>query len=127
VTASGGPSRLHPDDIALIADAVVERLRMRQDPDCTLLDASGLAQRLGVSVDWVRANADKLGVIRLGNGPRARLRFDPRNIGELTTARFARDAGPVAPVARRRRAPRTSATLTAAGNPLLPDPQRGPL
>lgn len=35
---------------------------------------------VGVSIDWVYANARALGAIRLGSGPRARLRFDRATI-----------------------------------------------
>jgi hypothetical protein len=41
-----------------------------------LVDAARLAERLGVSRDFVYAHADELGARRLGSGPRARLRFD---------------------------------------------------
>lgn len=41
-----------------------------------LLDASELARRLGVSRAWVYENAERLGAVSLGEGPRARLRFD---------------------------------------------------
>jgi hypothetical protein len=42
-----------------------------------LVDAAALAVELGVSRDWVYEHADELGALRLGNGPKARLRFDP--------------------------------------------------
>lgn len=41
-----------------------------------LVDAATLATELGVSRDWVYEHSDELGVLRLGNGPKARLRFD---------------------------------------------------
>ena len=41
------------------------------------VDAAELARRFGVSRDWVYDNAERLGVIRLGDGPKARMRFDP--------------------------------------------------
>lgn len=43
-----------------------------------LLTASELARRLGVSRSWVYQHARELGAITLGDGPRARLRFDLR-------------------------------------------------
>jgi len=46
-----------------------------------LLDARELADALNVSVDYVYGHASDLGAMRLGDGPRARLRFD------LSTAR----------------------------------------
>ena len=43
-----------------------------------LLGAKELASALNVSVDYVYAHAAALGAMRLGDGPRARLRFDVR-------------------------------------------------
>jgi hypothetical protein len=43
-----------------------------------LLEAKELASTLNVSVDFVYAHAAELGAMRLGDGPRARLRFDLR-------------------------------------------------
>jgi predicted DNA-binding transcriptional regulator AlpA len=42
------------------------------------LDAQEVAQRLGVSRDWVYEHAEELGVSRIGTGPRPRLRFPPQ-------------------------------------------------
>jgi hypothetical protein len=53
-----------------VAAFVLSRERRR------LVDARTLALELGVARDWVYANAERLGVVRLGTGPRARLRFD---------------------------------------------------
>lgn len=44
--------------------------------DVVLVDASTVAARLGVARSYVYEHADELGAIRLGSGPRARLRFD---------------------------------------------------
>jgi hypothetical protein len=41
-----------------------------------LVTAGELAERLGVERSWVYANARRLGGVRLGDGPRAQLRFD---------------------------------------------------
>lgn len=41
-----------------------------------LLTATQLAKRLGVSRSWVYENARRLGAVSLGDGPKARLRFD---------------------------------------------------
>lgn len=45
-----------------------------------LIDAEEAARRLGVSRDYVYSHADELGAVRLGDGPRARLRFDPSQL-----------------------------------------------
>jgi len=42
-----------------------------------LVDAATLAAELGVSRDWVYEHASELRAMRLGAGPKARLRFDP--------------------------------------------------
>jgi len=41
-----------------------------------LVDAATVARELGVSRDTVYAHANELGAIRLGDGPRSRMRFD---------------------------------------------------
>ena len=46
------------------------------------VDAAEVAHRLGVKRSWVYAHADEIGAIRLGNGSRARLRFDPDTVAE---------------------------------------------
>lgn len=47
-------------------------------PAHQLLEAKELARELSVSVDYVYAHAVELGAMRLGDGPKARLRFDLR-------------------------------------------------
>ncbi len=64
---------------AAVAERVVERLRDEAVPPSeptALLDARALAARLGVSPSYVYSRSSELGAVRLGNGPRARLRFD---------------------------------------------------
>ena len=41
-----------------------------------LVDASEVARRFGVSRGWVYEHAGELGALRLGGGPRPRLRFE---------------------------------------------------
>ena len=55
-------------------------------PSVGLIDARDLAEELGVARDWVYANADRLGGVRLGDGPRARLRFDAERAREALAA-----------------------------------------
>jgi hypothetical protein len=78
--------RLSPADVGAIAAAVaptvartvtehiLELLDDRQTAG--LVDAVGLADALGVDRSWVYEHADQLGAIRLGTGPRPRLRFE---------------------------------------------------
>jgi hypothetical protein len=42
-----------------------------------LVDARELAEELGVSIDCVYAHATELGAMRLGSGPKARIREGP--------------------------------------------------
>lgn len=64
------------------AHRVVDVLQGEAEP---LLSPSQLAARLGVDRGWVYEHATDLGVLRLGNGPRARLRFDPVTVAERLT------------------------------------------
>src|SRR4051812_11744587 len=87
--------RLHPEDLARLADLVAERVAARLLAESTdahapeLLTAREVAERFGVSAEWVRENADRLGVIRLGDGPRPRLRFDGEQVHAALTVRDA--------------------------------------
>jgi hypothetical protein len=45
-----------------------------------LLSAAQVAERFNVDRDWVYAHADRLGAMRLGTGPKPRLRFDPDRV-----------------------------------------------
>lgn len=77
-----------------MARRTVELLRGDRPAAFALVDARELAIALGVSVDYVYAHAAQLGAIRLGNGRRARIRFD------VDTARGALEAGRQRPRAR---------------------------
>lgn len=104
------PARLHPDDLAALAELVSERVVARlRSADATtngtsgppwpvggresererpvLLTAQEVARRFGVSAEWVRDHRDELGVVRLGDGPRPRLRFDAEIVVEALTRR----------------------------------------
>ena len=63
-------------DVEAIAQRVVEMLGERAVPS-QLVSAAELSRRLGLSRSTVYEKADQLGAIRIGTGPRARLRFDP--------------------------------------------------
>lgn len=70
--------RLDRDDIEAIADRVVERLADgdRRGVSVGLATAADVAERYGVTPSWVYANKKRLGAVKLGEGPKARLRFD---------------------------------------------------
>jgi hypothetical protein len=64
--------------VEALARRVVELLRTetRENAGIRLVDASTLAADLGVERSWVYEHANELHPIRLGTGPKARLRFD---------------------------------------------------
>jgi hypothetical protein len=72
-----------------------------------LLSASEVAERWGVDRSWVYQHAERLGAIRLGDGPRPRLRFDPQQLA----SRLGSAAGTRTPraSANRRRSPQNRA------------------
>ena len=81
---------LSAGDIEAIADATAMKLAqiVRAGPATFgLVDARQLAHELAVSLDYVYAHAAELGGMRLGSGPKARIRFD------LDHARQALEAG----------------------------------
>jgi hypothetical protein len=61
-----------------IARRVVELLERRGLQDRELVDAAELARRLGIERSWVYSHAIELGAVKLGAGPKPRLRFDPQ-------------------------------------------------
>jgi DNA-binding Lrp family transcriptional regulator len=79
---------LHPDLIDAVARRFLELVRQEatgaDPPD--LLTVAEVAARLKMSPKWVYAHQRRLGVIKLGDGPKARLRFDPRAVAELRQA-----------------------------------------
>jgi hypothetical protein len=96
------------------ADELVERIAARVVEllrgDAPLLDATAVALRLGRSRDWVYRHAAELGAVRLGEGDRPRLGFDPAKVAAYgasvsSAGRRTLDGGngPVKPTTRRRR------------------------
>lgn len=74
---------VHLDDASVnaVAERVVQLLRA-EAIGCELIDAAEVARRFSLSRDYVYEHADDLGAVRLGSGPKARLRFDPAKIAE---------------------------------------------
>ena len=66
---------LDRQDIEAIAVRVAQLLA-RPSSGPKLLDPQELAREIGVSVDYVYTHAAELGAMRLGHGPKARLRFE---------------------------------------------------
>jgi hypothetical protein len=121
--------RLHPDDCAAIVEAVAQRVAqlLREAPvslaapeAAQLLTAKEVAEQFKLSREFVYEHQARLGVIKLGDGPRPRLRFDRARVARAldvhSTAPVQSEA-PKATAARRRR----STTRTPPnGSPLLP-------
>jgi hypothetical protein len=86
---SARETSLH-DDAAVHLDAhSIERIArrvaeiLRSEPSAPAekwLTAADVAARYSVSRTWVYENAELLGVVRLGSGAKARLRFDPAGV-----------------------------------------------
>lgn len=96
---------------AAVAERVVERLRDEAVPPSEpgLVDAAALARALGVSPSYVYSRSSELGARRLGNGPKARLRFDLERAVEAHASCAAGSAAPATPQAAKRR-PRRAAS-----------------
>lgn len=98
--------RLDASTIDAIARRVADLLA-EPSPLPLLLTAGEVAHRLGVSEEWVRQHADDLGAVRLSEGDRPRLRFDPAAVAERlnlrsggtvsSASRSGSDAGGAAP------------------------------
>ena len=66
--------------VDLIAQRVLQLLGDRNGDEIQLLTVAQVARRFQVHPSWVYANARRLGALRLGAGPKAPLRFDPRRV-----------------------------------------------
>ena len=90
---------LTPQAVEQVAGRVVQLLGRQQQQQqqshasepTGMLTVSELAQHLHLNRAWVYGHADELGAIRVGGGPKARIRFD------LHTARTALSRRRVAP------------------------------
>lgn len=77
--------RLHPEDVAAIARQVAALLR--DEPQAPrLLTAEQVAERFGLTAAWIREHATELGALRLGDGPRPRLRFAADTVADALNA-----------------------------------------
>jgi hypothetical protein len=80
--------KLDPQAVEAIARRVVEILERQGLQSRELVDASELARQFGIERSWVYSHAIELGAVKLGDGPKPRLRFDPQ-----IAARVLRKAG----------------------------------
>jgi hypothetical protein len=70
-----------------------------------LLTARQVAVRFNVDRGWVYAHATELGVVRLGDGPRPRLRFDPAVVAQMLQARPSASSASPRPIPTRATTP----------------------
>jgi hypothetical protein len=93
--------RITQAEVEAIGECVVERMREVLRPQLWfgLADAAEVAHRLRVHENWVYVHAQELGVIRLGHGEKARLRFDLERVAKTfgIEAASARRRGPGRP------------------------------
>jgi DNA modification methylase len=116
-TARDGAVRLDRESIEAIARRVAELLSPQAPAEATparLLSAAEVSEALGVERSWVYEHAIELGAIRIGDGPRPRLRFNLSTVQERLATLSAPLAAPSAPDAGR------SMRIPADSVPLLP-------
>jgi hypothetical protein len=107
------PERFDQAGAGTVSRRPVELHRV-EGPVEDFIDAAEVARWLSFSRDYVYRHADELGAIRVGDGPRPRLRFDPVTVRERFTRDEVRDAGSGPPRKARR-------TVRSRGQvPLLP-------
>lgn len=107
--AVSAESVLDHSSLEAIAREVAQLLGRDDQPGARgMLTARQVAARFNVERGWVYAHADELGVVRLGRGPRPRLRFDPAVVAQHLLARSARAAAAPSP------------SHVGGGAPLLP-------
>jgi hypothetical protein len=85
--------RQDADLVEAIAERVVELLDEHRVAPASWLDAEAVARLLGVERDYVYANASRLGARRLGDGPRARLRFRLEDVEAAIPCLSGRESG----------------------------------
>lgn len=87
----------------------------------SLLTTADVAADLAVSEEWVRDHQADLGAIKLGDGPKARLRFEP---DAITAYKARRRVEPPESTPPQRRRPRRRRHRAPADVELFPVPWR---
>jgi hypothetical protein len=100
-----------------VAARVVELLERQERRSARgLATAADVAEQLGVHKSWVYAHADELGAIRLGEGRKARLRFDPERVARAVGAMPSERGGGRAGRPRRHGLPAGVRLIEGRGN-----------
>jgi len=108
------------DLVEAVARRVVELLDERVRP-AGLVDAGTLARLLGISRSTVYDHVEELGGRRLGDGPRAPVRFDVETALEAWTRRFGNGRShPAEPPVTTGVAPRRGGAAAQSTGQLLP-------
>jgi len=115
--------KLDPQAVEAVARRVVEILEQRGLQQRELVDAAELARRFGIERSWVYSHAIELGAVKLGDGPKPRLRFDPQ-IAARVLRRVGGDAAADPPARSGKRAGQPSGS-GRSGAQLLPIRGRG--
>jgi hypothetical protein len=77
---------LTDDQLVRLADLIADRLCGVPSASDALVDAAELGRQLGLSRATIYARKAELGAVRVGNGSRARLRFDVERATEALRA-----------------------------------------
>lgn len=104
---------LSAESVEAIAGRVTELLR-GEPTGPGLVDAAELARRFNVTRAYVYDHATELGAVRLGTGPKARLRFNPERVVEALAPRAFTPPAPT-PSRRRPQSRAASAELLPIG------------
>jgi hypothetical protein len=107
-----------------LADVLEQRAEQRSTPSAGLVGVAELAHHLSVTRAWVYQHASELGAIRIGTGPRARLRFDLEAAKEVL-ARAETSSSAVPKGRPPRRQPPYSPTAAVPRLPVTPRRVRG--
>ena len=112
---------LDRETVELLADELAARLDEREAARSGWVSAEAVARHLSVEVSYVYAHASKLGAVRLGEGPKARLRFRLADVDACRRSRSTREPGIGAvepkPPRRRRRSMGTTPPLLPIRGP----------
>jgi hypothetical protein len=112
------PPEFRFDPVQLAELARLIAVELRKAP-AELVDAATLAELLGVSRDYVYDHKEHLGGVKLGDGPRARWRFD------VERARAAMAERPKRAAPRQRRQRPVSSAPQSNGRAALQRPLPG--
>lgn len=107
---------VHLDDASVnaIAERVAELLR-GESGGPVLIDAAEVARRFSLSRDYVYEHANDLDAVRLGSGPKARLRFDPNKVAKALGGSSRQEPRPKREAVRSVRSERRAALLPVRG------------